>query len=69
MCSAFKISAIKEFFYHSEFGNCKKISAIFPNLEPLPKSEMRFQIRKRFRIPKFPEVISRARYVNVRAYD
>ena len=28
---------------------------MFPNLETLPKSEMRFQIRKRFRIPKFPE--------------
>ena len=63
MCFAFKISAIKEYFYHlatiivAEFGNCKKILAMFPNLETLPKSEVRFQIRKRFRIPKFPDDI------------
>ena len=48
MCFIFKFSAIKEFFYHfatiivAEFGNCKKVSAMFPNLETLetfPNSE------------------------------
>ena len=63
MCFIFKFSAIKEFFYHfatiivAEFGNCKKVSAMFPNLETLSKSEMRFQIREipnSEMFPKFP---------------
>ena len=55
MCSAFKISAIKEFFYHSEFGirklqknisnfpefgNVAEIRNAFPNSETFPNSEI-----------------------------